>query len=617
PTSVLGAQELERDRSVSLAHTLSRLPGVRTLSTGGEIGKPVIRGLSGARVLVLDQGLRLEDYAWSDEDGPAVNAALVDRVEVVRGPASVLYGADAVGGVVNVIPRPLPDASGASFASGDAELSAATNNHEAGLVVRGEGVSGSWGWRAAAAGRIAEALHTPLGELENTGFGAFSGEAAAGRQGPWGSFTLRFVQNGGEFKLLEEDGPPAGTEEAALEAGPERKLSDQRLQFLGSFPLDNGTRLETRVQGQRHNIIEMEDDPEALARGEFVEVPVFDLTLTTMVAEALLHHALAPGASGTVGFTGRLQHSRTGGVVPLIPGADQQGAGLFVLERATTGAFTFLGGLRADVARVSPDGHPRRAFNTLTWSAGTAIQVAPEVSLTGNVGTAWRAPTLFELYASGPRLGEARYEIGRDDLGAERSLNVDAGLRWDGPRVRAQLSVYRNDFRDFLFIQPTQEVQDGYQVYRYDQADAVLQGAEASLDVEATSWLSLSTRGDYVRGTNQTRDEPLPLMPPRRFTLGAEVHRAWPTPDGWAYAGGEVETVAQPDRLNPLDLAVDGYTLLNVTAGVRGTWRGREAGVDLRVRNAADVEYRDFLSRYKAFALNPGRDVVLRLRMAF
>lgn len=617
PTSVLGAQELGRDRSVSLAHTLSRLPGVRTLSTGGEIGKPVIRGLSGARVLVLSQGLRLEDYAWSDEDGPAVDAAMVDRVEVVRGPASVLYGADAVGGVVNVIPRPLPDASGGSFTHGDAELSTATNNHEAGLVVRGEGASGPWGWRAAASGRFAEALHTPLGELENTGFGAFSGEAAAVRRGAWGSFTVRFVQNGGEFKLLEEDGPPAGVEEPAMEAGPERKLSDQRLQLLGNFPLADGKRLETRVQAQRHNIIEMEDDPEALARGEFVEVPVFDLTLSTFLGEALLHHSLGSGTSGTVGVTGKFQHNRAGGVIPIIPGSDQRGAGAFLLERATTGAFTFLGGVRAELAQVLADGHPERSFHTFTWSAGTSVALAEGVSLIGNVGTAWRAPTLFELYASGPRLGEARYEIGRDDLDPERSLNVDGGLRVDRERVRAQLSVYRNDFRDFLFIQPTQEVQDGYQVYRYQQADAVLRGAEASLDVEAAPWLSLSTKGDYVRGTNETRDEALPLMPPRRFTAGAEVHGAWPTPDGWAYVGGEVEVVDQPDRLNPLDLAVDGYTLVNFTAGVRGSWMGRDTGLDLRVRNAANVEYRDFLSRYKAFALNPGRDVVLRLRMAF
>lgn len=227
------------------------------------------------------------------QDGPSVDPTLVERVEVVRGPASVLYGAD--------------------------------NNREVGLGVRGGGATGPWGWRATATGHVAEALHTPEGELDNTGFGAFNAEAAAVRRGSWGSVTARLVHHGGEFKLLEEDGPPEGVDEG-MEGGPERKLSDQRLQLLGNFPLRGQTRLETRVQAQRHDIIEMEDDPEALARGEFVEVAVFDLTLNTLLGEALLHHALLPGTSGTVGVTGRLQSSATGGVIPVVPGADKRSA---------------------------------------------------------------------------------------------------------------------------------------------------------------------------------------------------------------------------------------------------------------------------------------------------
>src|SRR6266480_849993 len=110
--AALSEDGLRRDQSVSLAHSLARLPGVNALTTGAQIGKPVIRGLAGARVLVLANGNRLEDYSWSDEDGPSVDARLAQRVELIRGPASVLYGSDAVGGVVNVIPAELPDANG-------------------------------------------------------------------------------------------------------------------------------------------------------------------------------------------------------------------------------------------------------------------------------------------------------------------------------------------------------------------------------------------------------------------------------------------------------------------------------------------------------------------------
>src|SRR5207247_7570718 len=164
--AALSEAGLGRDQSVSLAHSLARLPGVNALTTGAQIGKPVIRGLTGARVLVLASGNRLEDYSWSDEDGPSVDARLAQRVELIRGPASVLYGSDALGGVVNVIPAELPDANGGprGIRTG-LELSGATNNAELEAAARVEGASGPWAWRVFGIGRAAGSLHTPAGEL--------------------------------------------------------------------------------------------------------------------------------------------------------------------------------------------------------------------------------------------------------------------------------------------------------------------------------------------------------------------------------------------------------------------------------------------------------------------
>src|SRR5881296_386168 len=165
PATSLAGDELRAAQGVSLAHVVEALPGARTISTGAQIGKPVIRGLSGPRVLVLENGSRLEDYSWSDEDGPSVDARLAQRVEVIRGPASVLYGSDALGGVVNVIPEELPDANGgaggASPLRSTLDLYGATNNAEVGAAARLEGASGPWAWRAVAIGRVGGDLHTP------------------------------------------------------------------------------------------------------------------------------------------------------------------------------------------------------------------------------------------------------------------------------------------------------------------------------------------------------------------------------------------------------------------------------------------------------------------------
>src|SRR6266567_9448581 len=215
PTEALSEDRLRRAQSVSLAHALAELPGINALSTGQQIGKPVIRGLAGPRVLVLENGSRLEDYSWSDEDGPSVETAFVRRIEVIRGPASVLYGSDALGGVVNVIPEALPDAAGGpGFMRTGFTLSAASNNIEIAPGAQVEGARGNMGWRFAAIGRHASNLHTPAGELDNTGFGAFNGEAAAGWRWPSGSdLAVRVIHYGGEFKLLEANAPPGETGE--------------------------------------------------------------------------------------------------------------------------------------------------------------------------------------------------------------------------------------------------------------------------------------------------------------------------------------------------------------------------------------------------------------------
>src|SRR5438477_10401569 len=227
PVASLGPDALRREQSVSLAPALADLPGVRVLGTGEQIGKPVIRGLSGARVLVLEDGSRLEDYSWSDEDGPSVDARFAERIEVIRGPASVLYGSDALGGVVNVIPADLPDAAGGpGFIRGRVEAYGASNNVELGSAVTLGGASNRRGWRVLRTGRLASSRPPPAGELDNTGFNALSGEAAVGRRGARASTTLRYTRYGGEFKLLEAEGPATGET-----GGPARKLSDDRVQF--------------------------------------------------------------------------------------------------------------------------------------------------------------------------------------------------------------------------------------------------------------------------------------------------------------------------------------------------------------------------------------------------
>jgi outer membrane receptor protein involved in Fe transport len=299
---------------------------------------------------------------------------------------------------------------------------------------------------------------------------------------------------------------------------------------------------------------------------------------------------------------------------------------VFGFEQASLGRLRVLAGGRVDVRRLTADSNAQlglspqtRDYSAFAGNVGIVYR-AGAAALTANVGRAWRAPTLFELFSNGPHLGEARYEIGDATLRPEVGTDVDLGVRWQSGRVRAELAAYRNVIGRFIFITPTDSFvtvsttpPDSLRVYRYQQADARLLGGEAELEVAVSAALTLRARADAVRGTNQATKESLPLVPPARGAFGAEWHRsglAWA--DG-AYAGAEVEVVTRQTRLNPLDIPTGGYTLLNLSAGLTRPMLGRIGRVDLSVRNVANVSYRSFLSRYKEFALDPGRNVVLRV----
>jgi len=622
PVTQLAGDRLQREQSVTLSGAIDRAPGVHNLTTGQQIGKPVIRGLSGARVLVLDDGHRLEDYSWSDEDGPSIDARLAQRVEVIRGPASVLYGSDAIGGVVNAIPAALPDATAGAFTRTTAELSGASNNREGDLFLGAEGARGRLGWRAAGIARLSEDMTTPDGKLENTKFAAVTGEAAAGFRSSRGTSTFRYARYGGEFHLLEANEParPAGGEE---EGGPERKLSDDRLQFTGNYAV-GALRLEPKLQWQRHSLAEVSDELGPGGTPTGTETEVFNLLLNTVTADVLAHHGGEGALHGTLGVSGGYQTSDSRGIIPLVPDARVTTAAAFAFEQYDRGRVSLVAGARGDIHSLDADANAdlglsaqSRDASAFSGDVGAVVQLVPDLALAANVGRAWRSPTLFELFANGPRLGEARYEIGDPTLDPETSLNLDGSLRWSHRRAHAEVSGFSNRIEDFIYIAPTGQQQGNLSVYRYEHALATLKGAEVSADVDPTSSVTLRAKYDMVRGTNEDTDSPLPLMPPPRTTLETDFHAVGL---GWAeraHAGIDVEISSKQTRLGQFDEPTDGYTLIGLDAGLARHIGSHPFRVDLRVRNLANTRYTSFLSRYKSFALDPGRNILFRISADF
>ena len=603
PADALAGSDLRAAQSVSLAHVVATMPGVNAITTGSQIGKPVIRGFSGPRVLVLENGSRLEDYSWSDEDGPSVETAFVRRVELIRGPASVLYGSDALGGVINVISEALPDASGGpGFIRTGFTLSAASNNIEIAPGVQVEGARNNLGWRVAAIGRHASNLHTPAGELDNTGFGAFNGEATAGWRWPSGSsLGVRVVHYGGEFKLLEANAPPGET------GGPERKAGDERIQITGQRPW-GGWRVEGKGQLQWHSLIEVADDTTG------TESEQFNLLLQTGSLDLLLHRG-----GTTLGVTAVGQRNDATGREPIVPDANILSSAAFAFEQWSPGSgqWTLLAGLRADYRQLHAErddslGVVAQDRNSQAWSGNAGVVFTPVpgggLSLSLNVGRAWRAPTLFELFANGPHIGEARYELGDSTMKPEASRGVDLGVRWSGRHARLQLAAYHNHMSDYIYITPTAVFIGSLRVYQYGQAEAEMFGGEAVLEADIGQGLVARSRVEAVRGTNLASHEPLPLLPPLRALVGL----------GWRDRFSiDVDAYDRPKRLNPLDIPTVGYALLHLGGGSDVRLFGRAMRLDISLRNALNQRYKSFLSRYKEFAFDPGRNLIVRLSSGF
>jgi outer membrane receptor protein involved in Fe transport len=294
---------------------------------------------------------------------------------------------------------------------------------------------------------------------------------------------------------------------------------------------------------------------------------------------------------------------------------------VYAFEQAELGRWRLTAGARYDWRALATGGNAlidipaqRRTFGAVTGSAGALYRVTEPVAVVVNVARGFRAPAAPDLFANGFHEGTRAFERGDPTLGVETSLNTDVGVRVNTATLTAEATTFVNRVRDYIYLRPFGTGGGVFDSLQVVQGDARLVGAEASLAYRPLTALTVQLSGDYVRGQNTAADVPLTFIPPLRLLYGlrleSERRRG---PVHAPYVTLSAESNARQTRLDPRDLAPPAYTLLHLGAGfTRPTPRGHIT-VDLSLRNALDTEYRNFLSRYKAFALGPGRALVLRL----
>jgi iron complex outermembrane receptor protein len=607
PTSVLAASDLEEAKAPSLGETISGLAGVHSWSTGTGIGKPVIRGLTANRVLVLDDGQRIENQGWGDEHGPQIETADASRIEVIRGPASVLYGSDALGGVVNVVPADLPDAIGrAGFARVGFSSGYATNNQQPEGTLLLEGASQGFGVRGSLTGRNSDDIRTPAGDLFNSASRALSGSVSAGERGPWGNVTAAYTHRNERIELHED---PA---EDPTATGYQRIIEDRGR--LGVNVPVGASRAEVSVGYERNWRREFED--------EAATDVALGLLAQTYTADVHLHHAPVGQWVGILGASAVRSQFDTSGEERLIPKNDATNFGVYAFEQRDAGPLHLSAGLRYDHRNLDVESDTTlgvtaqtRTYNSVSGNLGLLLRTTDHAAIVLNVGRGFRAPSALDLFANGVHEGTTQYIVGDPTLANETSVNTDLALRVQGDRFFSEIGVFANLIDNFIYPRPTgvTDTASGFEIFQTVQGNARMIGFEATAEYHATPFLHLRATGDYVRGQNTSTDTPLPWIPPLRVTYSArlEGHGAGTLRQPYLSVGGE--TNAKQTKLDPDDFAPEGYSLVHLGGGFQVMAGSRALSVDLTLRNALDKEYTNFLSRFKTYALDPGRNLIIRV----
>jgi len=615
PTSVLSNEDLQRQLQDTIGATLQNEPGVNVRSLGPGPARPVIRGLDGDRVLVLQDGQRMGDLSsQSGDHGIPINPASAQRIEVVRGPATLLYGANAIGGLVNIVTDQIPTEK-VTRPTGSFTFNGGSNNRPAGAAGDVHVGNGTFALHLGGGGQRADSYNTPDGEVDNSqsrsGFFNIGGGWTGERQYAGVSYGYDDTKYG--VPVLED---------GEISLTPKRHAFSARAGGQGLNGLFTSYRSTFGVRRYTHS--ELEGD-EVGTRFEN----------NTVEGEVLLSHRPAGRLSGSVGGWFLDRQFEVVGAEALSPAVDQRALAAFLYEEVTWPHFSLQFGGRVD--RTTFDvagGLPERDFTEFSGSVGGLFrpQAANDNFVVAvNVARAARNPALEELYFFGAHPGNLTFEIGNPDLKSERALGFDVSLRARASRVQGAVSFFYNRINDFIFRTPLsddefeereeefderfgvehgdeEEGEEGghghegeFPYIEFNGTDATLWGAEAHADVTLTEALGAEFTYDFVRAERRSDGQALPRIPPQRLMAGLRYT------NGGLQAGVNATAVSRQERVFGAETETAAYGLLRLHATYTRQVQRVIHSVTARLENATNTFYRNHLNFLKDIVPEIGR----------
>lgn len=622
-------KELKGNGAITLSEGISNIAGVESITTGVGIGKPVIRGLSANRVLVYAQGVRLENQQFGSEHGLGINDAGLESVEVIKGPASLLYGSDAMGGVLYFNPEKFAQPNNTE---GDVNLNYFTNTQ--GLGANAGIKTSTDKLKFLLRGSYASHIDYKTGDgerLTNSRFNEYDLKTGLGYQSSSIKTELRYNFNSTELGIPEEIGVQEKDRDPEL---PYQQIDNHILSSKTGIYFKNSS-LNVSLGYIMNKRKEFEEEHDHGEEGEeeheeevHEEGPALDMNLSTFSYNAEYHLPELGKFETIIGVQGMHQTNSNFGEEVLIPDAKTNDIGVLATSHVHFEKRNGLQlGLRYDHRNISSEEPMEltseildRSFNSFNAALGYKLELFNKVTTRINLATGFRAPNLAELTSDGTHEGTNRYEIGDPDLNHEKNFQTDISLEYTNKHIEFFVNGFYNNINDYIFIQPNGEIIDEADVFAYVQEDAKLYGGEIGfhLHPHPIDWLHYDSSFETVIGKRKN-DEYLPLIPANKLVNTIRVEGAgkstWLNDE---YAFVTLRSIFEQNKVDEFETPSDNYNLVDL--GLGGTFLFNKQPIEVRLsaNNIFDKTYISHLSRLKTDSIaNIGRNISMAVSIPF
>ena len=639
----LKGQELASTRGGSLGEVLQSIPGVYVLQSGPSIFKPVIHGLHSNRILIVNNGIRQEGQQWGAEHAPEIDPFISKNIAVIKGPAGIRYGSDAIGGVVLVEQPPMPKMPGIN---GELNLVAASNN---GMGVSSLFFQGAFGrrlkglsFRAQGTFRRSGNARTPHYYLENTGFNEFNfSDALSYRKGnvgfdiyysqfnsKIGIFTGTHAETFQDINTAIARSRPITPSYFSYEISrPYQQVHHELFKAVSFLKFKNNSRVDIIFSRQKN--IRSEYDLLPL-NGK--ETPELNLRLVSHALDAIFQHKPMGNFSGSIGFNGQTQQN-VRLYQMLIPNFRNYTAGLYILEKLSLQRLVIEGGARFDYrwlrAYMFDNTSAQMVTPTFNWknitgSLGMQYYLRHNLSWLLNVGSAWRAPAVNELLSNGVHQSAVAYEKGNSLLQSERAVTVSSDLKYVGKKWTAEIDLYANYINNYIYLKPTlgyqRTARGAFPVFEYTQVNATFKGADVAMSYKIFDSLRLSSKTSILFAFNETTHDYLQFVPANRFENSLTYNFAFSKKVRKSYVGlTTVYTGKQYRTPANSDYAAvpAAYFLLQVEFGATLQLNKQQVTFHFSCKNLLNTAYRDYMDRFRYFSDQPGRNIQVKISVPF